>query len=67
MPKAKKESFLCCDKSFLTFYALQFCLGLLRYVASHTLFETYSKRRILILAFSTNFCPIKIDLSGNTI
>ena len=24
-------------------------------------------KRFLILVFSTNFCPIKIDLSGNTI
>ena len=34
---------------------------------SLTLFENYSKCRILILAFSTNFCPIKTDLSGNTV
>ena len=27
----------------------------------------YSKCRIWILAFSTNFCPIKTDLSGNTV
>ena len=36
----------------------------------YTLFENYSKCRILIfgiLAFSTNFCPIKTDLSGNTV
>ena len=32
-----------------------------------TLFENYSKCRIWILAFSTNFCPIKIDRSGNTV
>ena len=35
-----------------------------------TLFENYSKCRIWIfdiLAFSANFCPIKIDLSGNTV
>ena len=32
-----------------------------------TLFEKCSKCRILILAFSTNFCPIKADLSGNTV
>ena len=35
-----------------------------------TLFENYSKCHIwifLILAFSTNFCPIKTDLSGNTV
>ena len=32
-----------------------------------TLFENYSKCRIWILAFSTNFCPIKVDLSGNTV
>ena len=32
-----------------------------------TLFENYSKCRIWILAFSTKFCPIKVDLSGNTV
>ena len=32
-----------------------------------TLFENYSKCRIWILAFSTNFCFIKSDLSGNTV
>ena len=35
-----------------------------------TLFENYSKCRIwifLILAFSTNFCRFKTDLSGNTV
>ena len=35
----------------------------------YTLFENYSKCRIwifFILAFPTNFCPIKTDLSGNT-
>ena len=34
---------------------------------SATLFENCSKCRIWILAFSTNFCPIKTDLSGNTV
>ena len=34
---------------------------------SSTLFENYSKCRILILALPTNFCPIKSDLSGNTV
>ena len=37
---------------------------------SFTVLENYSKCRIwpfLILAFSTNFCPIEIDLSGNTV
>ena len=36
----------------------------------NTLFENYSKCRIWsfgILAFFTNFCPIKTDLSGNTV
>ena len=33
----------------------------------YTLFENYSKCRIWILAFSTKFCPIKTDLSGNTV
>ena len=32
-----------------------------------TSFENYSKYRIWILAFSTNFCPTKIDLSGNSV
>ena len=31
------------------------------------MFEDYSKSRIWILAFSTNFCPAKNDLSGNTV
>ena len=40
-----------------------------RYEFRHTftLFENYSKCIIWILAFSTNFCPIKTDMSGNTI
>ena len=36
----------------------------------HTVFENHSKCRIWdfqFLAFLTNFCPIKIDLSGNTV
>ena len=37
------------------------------HVLGITLFENYSKCRIWILAFSTNFCPIKDDLSGNTV
>ena len=32
-----------------------------------TVFENHSKCRIWILALSTIFCPIKIDLSGNTV
>ena len=32
-----------------------------------TLFENYSKRHIWILAFSTTFCPIKTNPSGNTV
>ena len=32
-----------------------------------TLFKNYSKCRIGILAFSTNFCPIKINISDNTV
>ena len=32
-----------------------------------TVFENHTKCHILILAFSTNFCPIKTDLSGNTV
>ena len=36
--------------------------------AKVTLFGNYSKCRIcLILAFSTNFCPNKTDMSGNTV
>ena len=31
------------------------------------MFEKYLKCRIWILTFSTNFCPIKSDLSGNTV
>ena len=30
----------------------------------HTVFQNHRKCRIWILAFSTNFCPIKTDLSG---
>ena len=40
------------------------------YVFISTLFENYSKCRIWIfgiLEFFTNFCPIKIDLPGNTV
>ena len=35
-----------------------------------TVFENHQKCRIssfCILAFSTNFCPIKSDMSGNTV
>ena len=32
-----------------------------------TVFENHSKCLISILAFSTNFCPFKSDLSGNTV
>ena len=34
---------------------------------SITVFENYSKCLIWILAFPTNFCPFKTDLSGNTV
>ena len=34
-------------------------------ICHSTLFKNYSKCRICILACSTNFCPIKSDLSGN--
>ena len=45
---------------------------LLALLFSYTLFENYSKCRtrlksFWILTFSTIFCPIKIDLSGNTV
>ena len=49
------------------------CLFPLRYYAvpkHYTVFEYPPKSRIFnltILAFSTNFCPIKIDLSGNAV
>ena len=36
------------------------------FVNTLTLFKNCSKCRIWISAFSTNFCPIKTDLSGNT-
>ena len=41
--------------------------GLFNTFLVFTLFENYSKCRIWILVFSTNFCPIKTDLSGNTV
>ena len=42
------------------------------FIANHfynqpTLFENYSECRIWILAFFFIFCPIKTDLSGNTV
>ena len=40
---------------------------LFKHCAFLTLFENYSKCPIRILAFSTNFCPIKTALSGNTV
>ena len=48
---------------------LQFpCMGQLRFnLTSPTLFQKHSKCRIWISAFSTNFCPLKSDLSGNTV
>ena len=36
-------------------------------VYAGTVFENYSKCRIWILAFSTDFGPIKNDLYGNTV
>ena len=51
--------YLCCKNSAI--WSNAFFLDL------PTLFENYSKCCIWILAFSTNFCPIKSDLSGNTI
>ena len=41
-----------------------------RYSRNLTLFENYLNCSIwifIILAFSTNFCPIKSDMSGNTV
>ena len=55
-----KNSWKCCGLGLFSCWQLWF----------HTLFENYSKCRILIfgiLAFSTNFCPIKTDLSGKTV
>ena len=40
-------------------------IQLLHFLSFYTLFENCSKCRIL--AFSTNFCPIKTDQSGNTV
>ena len=34
---------------------------------AYTLFENHLKCLIWILAFTTNFCPTTIDLSGNTV
>ena len=60
-----KEKFPECVET----YALYAQVSLKKFLIS-TLFENYSKCRIivfLILAFSTNLCPFKIDLSGNTV
>ena len=47
------------DQDNVDYGNLQFTQG--------TVFENQPKCRILILAFSTNFCTFKIDLSGNTV
>ena len=58
-------------QDFLYEYTFGDVIGVLNSAYNYdTLFENYSKCRIWIfgiLAFSTNFCPIKIDLSGNTV
>ena len=43
------------------------CVAMMTSCFISTLFENYSKCLIWILAFSTKFCPIKTDLSGNTV
>ena len=66
--------------SFRTFSSLAYSLKLMPLCISQCmeirwkvsfdkikLFKNYSKCRIWILAFSTNFSPIKTDLSGNTV
>ena len=61
----------CAPNAGAAFYAQVFkCQVLSRSSVMITVFENNSKCRILnfwILAFSINFCPIKIDLSGNTV
>ena len=51
------------DKHKLILISIQTFL----YILIYTSFENCSKYRIWILAFCTNFCPIKTDLSGNTV
>ena len=46
--------------------ALYVCILLFFHIHMHTLFENYSKYRIFG-AFSTNICPIKTDLSDDTV
>ena len=46
--------------------ALYVCILLFFHIHMHTLFENYSKYRIF-WAFSTNICPIKTDLSDDTV
>ena len=51
-------------------YRIEIQYHLSRQANIRTLCENYSKCRIWnfwIFAFSTNFCPIKIDLSSNTV
>ena len=60
-----KEKFPECVET----YALYAQVSLKKFLIS-TLFENYSKCRIIffwILACFTNYCPIKADLSGNTV
>ena len=53
-----------CHMSKALIYQKKDCFSIL---SIPTVFENDSKCRFLILAFSTNFCPIKIDLYGNTV
>ena len=57
-----ENAFGCYKTSFGYFSKDFFSLG-----GRRTLFENHQKSRISILAFSTDFCLIKIDLSGNTV
>ena len=49
----------------MTFRKASFEMSISEYTAEFTMFENSSK--MSRLAFSTNFCPIKTDLSSNTI
>ena len=53
-----------CQKKYLNYFTILF----VHCSFSHTLKITQNVAwNFLILAFSTNFCPIKTDLSGNTV
>ena len=68
----KIEHFVACLLSFFWCHTIEFLIIYehyfsYTYVECFTLFENYSKCRIWILAFSINFCPIKTDMSANTV